>query len=109
MADPFVAEIRMFGFNFAPTGWRSVTDRYSPSRRTRPSSRCSAPSTEATVKAPSLCLIWRGASPSIRDRGRDSANTTSGPWAALNSPPSSSPRYRFAPALLAGQQLAGDA
>ena len=21
MADPFVAEIRMFGFNFAPTGW----------------------------------------------------------------------------------------
>ena len=21
MADPFVAEIRIFGFNFAPTGW----------------------------------------------------------------------------------------
>jgi microcystin-dependent protein len=21
MADPFVAEVRMFGFNFAPTGW----------------------------------------------------------------------------------------
>lgn len=21
MADPFIAEIRMFGFNFAPTGW----------------------------------------------------------------------------------------
>ena len=21
MADPFVAEIRMFGFNFAPSGW----------------------------------------------------------------------------------------
>jgi len=21
MADPFVAEIRMFGFNFAPRGW----------------------------------------------------------------------------------------
>ena len=29
MADPFVAEIRMFGFNFAPTGWRSVMDKYS--------------------------------------------------------------------------------
>jgi microcystin-dependent protein len=30
MADPFVAEIRMFGFNFAPTGWASCDGQLLP-------------------------------------------------------------------------------
>jgi microcystin-dependent protein len=30
MADPFVAEIRMFGFNFAPTGWASCDGQLMP-------------------------------------------------------------------------------
>ena len=30
MADPFVAEIRMFGFDFAPTGWASCNGQLMP-------------------------------------------------------------------------------
>ena len=30
MADPFVAEIRMFGFNFAPTGWAMCNGQLMP-------------------------------------------------------------------------------
>ena len=30
MADPFVAEIRMFGFNFAPTGWAQCNGQLLP-------------------------------------------------------------------------------
>jgi microcystin-dependent protein len=30
MADPFVAEIRVFGFNFAPTGWASCDGQVLP-------------------------------------------------------------------------------
>ena len=30
MADPFVAEIRMFGFNFAPTGWAKCNGQILP-------------------------------------------------------------------------------
>ena len=30
MADPFVAEIRMFGFNFAPTGWAQCNGQILP-------------------------------------------------------------------------------
>jgi microcystin-dependent protein len=30
MADPFVAEIRMFGFNFAPTGWAACDGQLMP-------------------------------------------------------------------------------
>lgn len=30
MADPFVAEIRIFPFNFAPKGWACVTDNRYP-------------------------------------------------------------------------------
>ena len=30
MADPFVAEIRMFGFNFAPTGWATCDGQLLP-------------------------------------------------------------------------------
>src|SRR5258708_15617738 len=30
MADPFVAEIRIFGFNFAPTGWASCDGQILP-------------------------------------------------------------------------------
>jgi microcystin-dependent protein len=30
MADPFVAEIRMFGFNFAPTGWAMCNGQLLP-------------------------------------------------------------------------------
>jgi len=30
MADPFVAEIRMFGFNFAPTGWAQCNGQLMP-------------------------------------------------------------------------------
>lgn len=30
MADPFVAEIRMFGFNFAPTGWAACDGQVLP-------------------------------------------------------------------------------
>ena len=30
MSDPFVAEIRMFGFNFAPTGWAQCNGQLMP-------------------------------------------------------------------------------
>ena len=30
MADPFVAEIRIFGFNFAPTGWAQCNGQIMP-------------------------------------------------------------------------------
>lgn len=30
MSDPFVAEIRMFGFNFAPTGWAQCAGQILP-------------------------------------------------------------------------------
>jgi len=30
MSDPFVAEIRIFGFNFAPTGWASCDGQLMP-------------------------------------------------------------------------------
>src|SRR4051794_20047512 len=30
MADPFVAEIRIFGFNFAPTGWATCDGQLLP-------------------------------------------------------------------------------
>jgi microcystin-dependent protein len=30
MADPFVAEIRIFGFNFAPTGWATCDGQLMP-------------------------------------------------------------------------------
>lgn len=30
MADPFVAEIRIFGFNFAPTGWATCNGQLLP-------------------------------------------------------------------------------
>src|SRR5213080_669610 len=30
MADPFVAEIRIFGFNFAPTGWAMCNGQLLP-------------------------------------------------------------------------------
>ncbi|HMD00764.1 MAG TPA: tail fiber protein [Ferruginibacter sp.] len=30
MADPFVAEVRMFGFNFAPTGWATCDGQILP-------------------------------------------------------------------------------
>lgn len=30
MSDPFVAEIRMFGFNFAPTGWAQCNGQLLP-------------------------------------------------------------------------------
>jgi microcystin-dependent protein len=30
MADPFVAEIRIFGFNFAPTGWAQCNGQLMP-------------------------------------------------------------------------------
>jgi microcystin-dependent protein len=30
MSDPFVAEIRMFGFNFAPTGWATCDGQLMP-------------------------------------------------------------------------------
>ena len=30
MADPFIAEIRMFGFNFAPTGWAACDGQILP-------------------------------------------------------------------------------
>src|ERR687895_2839189 len=30
MADPFVAEIRIFGFNFAPTGWAQCNGQLLP-------------------------------------------------------------------------------
>lgn len=30
MADPFVAEIRIFGFNFAPTGWATCNGQILP-------------------------------------------------------------------------------
>ena len=30
MADPFVAEIRIFGFNFAPTGWAMCNGQILP-------------------------------------------------------------------------------
>lgn len=30
MSDPFVAEIRMFGFNFAPTGWAQCNGQILP-------------------------------------------------------------------------------
>jgi microcystin-dependent protein len=33
MADPFVAEIRMFGFNFAPTGWAFCNGQLLPIRQ----------------------------------------------------------------------------
>ncbi len=30
MSEPFLAEVRMFGFNFPPRGWASVMDRLLP-------------------------------------------------------------------------------
>ena len=30
MAEPFVAEIRLFGFNFAPTGWAQCNGQILP-------------------------------------------------------------------------------
>jgi microcystin-dependent protein len=33
MADPFVAEIRIFGFNFPPTGWASCDGQIMPIRQ----------------------------------------------------------------------------
>ena len=30
MAEPFIAEIRMFGFNFAPTGWAACDGQILP-------------------------------------------------------------------------------
>ena len=30
MSDPFVAEVRMFGFNFAPTGWATCSGQLLP-------------------------------------------------------------------------------
>ena len=38
--DPFVAEIRIFPFNFAPKGWAFWMARHFPSAKIPRSSRC---------------------------------------------------------------------
>ena len=68
MADPFVAEIRIFPFNFAPRAGRSATGSSCRSRRTRRCSRSSGPPTAATASPPSRCPTCRAARRCTRAR-----------------------------------------
>ncbi len=78
MSDPFVAEIRIFPFNFAPKGGRSATGSSSRSRRTPRSSRCWGPSTAGTASRPSHCPTCRARSPCTPARARACRNASSG-------------------------------
>ena len=53
MSDPFVGEIRMVGFNFAPTGWATCDGQLLPISRTPPCSPCWARITAGTGNPPS--------------------------------------------------------
>ena len=70
MADPFVAEIRIFPFNFAPRAGRSATASSCRCRRTRPCSRCSARPTAATAKSNFALPDLQGSAPMHPGRGR---------------------------------------
>ena len=78
MADPFVAEIRIFPFNFAPRGWAFCDGQLLPHlARTRRSSRSWARPMAATARAPSRCPTCRAARRCTRARDRGSRCTTS--------------------------------
>ena len=70
MADPFVAEIRIFPFNFAPKGWAWCNGQLLPLSRTPRSSRSSGRPTAATASPPSRCPTCRGARRCIPARAR---------------------------------------
>ncbi len=61
MADPFVAEIRIFAVHFAPRDGRCATASSCRSRRIPRCSRCSAPITAATASRLSRCPTCRAA------------------------------------------------
>ncbi len=71
MSGPFVAEIRIFGFNFPPRGWAFCNGQLLPiSVRTRRCSRCSARPMAATARAPSRCRTFRATRRCSRARAR---------------------------------------
>ena len=85
MSNPFLAEIRIFPFNFAPVGLgATATGSSFRSARTRRCSRCSAPRTAATAgrnfALPNLqgCPPCPGQGPglSLRDLGETGGETT---------------------------------
>ena len=71
MADPFVAEIRIFPFNFAPRGWAWCDGQLLPLRRTPRCSRCWGRPTEETASRTSRFPICKAARRCTRGRGRD--------------------------------------
>jgi microcystin-dependent protein len=55
MADPFVAEIRIFPFNFAPKGWAWCDGQLLPLSQNTALFPCSARPTGATASRTSGC------------------------------------------------------
>ena len=83
MADPFVAEIRIFPFNFAPKGWALVRRPAAADlAEHRAVLAARAPPTAATASAPSRCPTCRAARRCIPARARGCRCTTSARRAA---------------------------
>jgi microcystin-dependent protein len=70
MSDQFVAEIRIFPFNFPPTGWAFCDGQLMPISQNTALFSLSAPCTAATARAPSRFPTCRAARPCSPARGR---------------------------------------
>jgi len=69
MAEPFLSEIRMMSFGFAPKGWATCDGQLLRSTRTRLCFLCSAPPMAATGASTSDCPICAGACRTIPASG----------------------------------------
>ena len=71
MSDPFVAEIRMFGFNFAPTGWAQCNGQLLPTlTEHRPFFATRNNLRRRRKIAPSRCPTWKVAFPFTPGQGQ---------------------------------------
>ena len=84
MAEPFLSEIRIMSFDFAPKGWALCNGQLFPSTRTRRSFRCWVRHSAAMGGSISRCRILRGRTPihvgsghTLGEKGGEQAHTIS--------------------------------
>ena len=82
MADPFVAEIRIFPFNFAPKGWAFCDGQLLPISQNTALFSLLGTTYGGDGKSTSRCPTCRAARRCTRARGRASRSTTSARRAA---------------------------
>lgn len=76
MTEPFIGELRCFGFNFAPRGRSAVPGPAAPISPNTALFSCSGPCTAATDRPTSACPTCADGRRSASARGRASARAT---------------------------------